>query len=111
MLIITESVCHVSTCQKASCKESGACARAQSRKDMTVDPTTESLKAENKLLRRLLAVHTCGASLYTDDGELSDASVFPFIDFKRDTAEEIEKNLRKRDLDRYQAALAAQQAT
>ena len=120
MLIVSEPVCHISTCTRPSCKEKQACEKAVLRQQerlatavptialVPADEVHAKLIAENKLLRRRLAVRTCSASLYNDDGELSDASVFPFIDFKRDTAEEIEKNLRQRDLDRYQALIAAQ---
>lgn len=47
-------------------------------------------------LRRLLALAHCCSTLYTDDGELSDCSVFPDIDFKRDSVEVIEQKLKER---------------
>lgn len=56
----------------------------------------EMLLKENALLRKLLALRVAGAMLYTDDGELSDASSAPYIDFKRDSAEDIEKMLLER---------------
>jgi hypothetical protein len=49
-----------------------------------------------KLLRKLLAIRVAGASLYGDDGELQDNSVHPCIDFKRDSAMEIERKLLER---------------
>jgi hypothetical protein len=52
--------------------------------------------AENRELRILLAIAHAGLSLYTDDGELQDNRVHPFIDFKRDSVNEIENKLRER---------------
>ena len=51
---------------------------------------------DEKLLRKLLAIRVAGAALYGDDGELQDNSVHPCIDFKRDSAEEIERKLLER---------------
>jgi hypothetical protein len=50
-------------------------------------------------LRQMLAKSTCAATLYTDDGELSDSSVAPFIDFKRDSPEQIRLKLQTRAID------------
>jgi hypothetical protein len=47
-------------------------------------------------LRRLLAMRVAGAMLYTDDGELSDGTEHPAIDFLRHSPEEIESLLRRR---------------
>lgn len=47
-------------------------------------------------LRRLLAMRVAGAMLYTDDGELSDGTEHPAIDFLRNSPEEIEALLRRR---------------
>lgn len=55
-----------------------------------------SLPNENAILRRLLAIRVGGTALYTDDGELQDSSVMPAIDFKRDSAIEIERKLIER---------------
>lgn len=55
------------------------------------DPTTE-----NRILRRLLALRVAGPALYVDDDELQDNSAQPFIDFKRDSAEEIERKIIER---------------
>ena len=50
------------------------------------------------LLRRLLAFRvTSPALLYTDDGELSDASARPLIDFLRDSPQEIQAKLIERN--------------
>lgn len=57
---------------------------------------TSAMPWSEMLLRTLLAHRCCPASLYTDDGELSDASVYPTIDFKRDSAESIACKLRAR---------------
>lgn len=53
---------------------------------------------ENVILRELLAFRVAGGLLYHDDGELSDASEWPHIDFKRDSALEIELKLRERGI-------------
>jgi len=50
-----------------------------------------------QLLRKMLAINYTGAAaLYTDDGELQDGRAWPAIDFKRDSAEEIERKMRIR---------------
>lgn len=65
------------------------------------DPMT----AENQLLRYLLAIRVAGPTLYTDDGELQDNSVQPFIDFKRDTAVVIQSKIRERGQRKMEASL------
>lgn len=63
------------------------------------DPTwisPEALASDNKRLRRMLALQVAGPTLYMDDGELSDSSKRPCIDFKRDSVERIEQALRAR---------------
>ena len=60
--------------------------------------TIDELEADNMKLRRLLAFRVAGHLLYTDDGELHDASAFPFIDFKRDDVDYIEATLKQRGL-------------
>lgn len=49
-----------------------------------------------KILRKLLAVRVAGAFGYYDDGELQDSTTAPFIDFLRDSPEEIERKLIER---------------
>lgn len=56
----------------------------------------ETGREQARALRELLAIHVAGASLYTDDGELSDYSVHPSIDFLRDTPEQIKAKLIER---------------
>jgi hypothetical protein len=51
---------------------------------------------DEQSLRRLLADVTCGHSLYTDDGECSDAGKHPAIDFLRDSPEQIRASLARR---------------
>jgi len=58
----------------------------------------DQLRLENKQLRRMLAVAYSGASLYTDDGELSCGREHPLIDFKRMSIEQIEQCMRQRGL-------------
>ena len=49
-----------------------------------------NLQHENNLLREMLAMAYSGPSnLYMDDGELMDTTQRPFIDYRRDTVEEI----------------------
>ena len=57
----------------------------------------EVLAADNLKLRRMLALQVAGGKLYTDDGELSDSSDFPAIDFLRDTPDFIREALIKRN--------------
>ena len=49
-------------------------------------------------LRIMLCNSYSGAKAYIDDGELSDCRVFPFIDFLRDTPDEIQKKILERNL-------------
>jgi hypothetical protein len=49
-------------------------------------------------LRRLLAIHATGSSLYCDDGELQDCTKYPFIDFLRDSPELIRLKIQQRNL-------------
>ena len=48
------------------------------------------------LLRELLAKRISGANLYSDDGELQDNAIAPFIDFRRDSAKDIARKLEER---------------
>lgn len=67
--------------------------------NMTTD--LESLRAENKLFREMLAFNFGGANLYCDDGELQDSSERPFIDFRLDSAVEIQDKIRERNLNYF----------
>lgn len=58
--------------------------------DKTVMTDTE------RNLRRMLALRVSGAKLYADDGELSDSSEHPFIDFLRDDVDVIAAKLQIR---------------
>lgn len=52
---------------------------------------------DNRELRMLLALYAVGSShLYLDDGEISDSSVHPGIDFKRDSVHDIQERLIQR---------------
>ena len=55
---------------------------------------------ESYKLRLMLAQSLCGGSLYTDDGEIQDNSYMPYIDYKRDSADEIRAKLMQRELNR-----------
>jgi len=55
-----------------------------------------ALKAEDAELRRLLAF--AHGVTYADDGELQDSSDFPFIDYKRDTAEALKAKIYQRGM-------------
>jgi hypothetical protein len=54
-----------------------------------------SAERENLKLRRMLATSS-GTLTYTDDGELQDTSERPWIDYLRDSADEIEEKRRQR---------------
>ncbi len=69
------------------------------------------LEQENKLLRLMLAVYTCGRTLYADDGELQCNAMHPNIDFKRDSADEIQRKLAERSLAEFNASLSKSLAT
>ena len=57
----------------------------------------EDYLEENDLLRSMLARSYSGpGKLYCDDGELQDNSERPFIDFKRDGAEDIQRKMEER---------------
>lgn len=71
--------------------------------------TIDELEADNMKLRQLLAYRVAGHLLYADDGELQDASAFPFIDFKRDDVDYIEATLKQRGL--LQLRIAGSQPT
>ena len=60
------------------------------------------LKEENVKLRALLALAYSGANIYADDGELRDCSVYPFIDYKRDSVELIAFKIQQRSIKRYE---------
>lgn len=65
----------------------------------------DMLRAECGALRDLLCSAHAGALAYRDDGEMQDNTVHPFIDFKRDTPEQILAALRRR----AEAALAGRE--
>jgi len=67
-------------------------------------PQAEPSPEVERKLRRLLAIRVSGAALYGDDGELQDSSVRPFIDFLRDSPDEISAKL----IERNYAALSAE---
>lgn len=60
----------------------------------------QTLRMQQEILelRKLLCSSIAGRAAYTDDGELQDSSVFPFIDFLRDTPQEITVKLCRRSL-------------
>ena len=64
--------------------------------------TSSELENDNLKLRKLLAFAIGGSNLYLDDGEFQDGSQFPIIDFIRDSVEEIEKSIHRRNEIRYQ---------
>lgn len=60
--------------------------------------------AEEKKLRRMLCVAYSGTAAYMDDGEASDARAHPFIDFMRDSVDEIQAKMRERGVKAAPAA-------
>jgi hypothetical protein len=61
------------------------------------------MELNERLLRALLAQQVAGVRLYTDDGELQDASAQPFIDFLRDPPEQIQTKLIERAMNKWKA--------
>lgn len=53
---------------------------------------------ENRHLRFALALNYSGVALYRDDGECADNSVLPFIDWKRDTWDELAAKMKARGM-------------
>jgi len=72
----------------------------------TIPVPVELLVDEDKTLRRMLCVAVCGLSAYMDDGEASDASVHPNIDFLRDSPKDIQRKIWERNRAALQAAPA-----
>ena len=66
---------------------------------------TKSNETDDFKLRALLAITYSGATLYADDGELSCCAMHPFIDFKRDTPEEIALKMQERSIKRWKDSL------
>jgi hypothetical protein len=60
--------------------------------------TAPVVAGEAVRLRRMLAFAYSGANLYTDDGELQDNARQPYIDFLRDSPEQIKAKMRDRAL-------------
>lgn len=58
-------------------------------------------------LREMVAMAYSGIALYCDDGELQDNRVHPFIDFKRDSVEEIDRKMQLRAVNKLNAAMKA----
>jgi hypothetical protein len=55
---------------------------------------------ENKKLRQMLAFYYVGMNTLHEDQELLDCSVYPFIDFKRDELDEIQRKMQQRVFDK-----------
>lgn len=93
--------CEKSRAWLFNCREE---AESQLGEGETVEEAVETglsfsdLKKENFELRAMLAVVYCRSihNLYHDDGELQDNSSHPFIDWKRDTVDEIQLKLIQR---------------
>lgn len=83
----------------------------------SVRPDGMPTSADERHLRRMLCAVCCGPLAYMDDGEASDASVLPVIDFMREPAIVIDSKLRERGLRklaeqrRASAGAAVQDAT
>lgn len=67
------------------------------------------MPAHERKLRVMLALSAGGRGLYTDDGELSDGTEHPFIDFLRDDPEVIEGKLQVRGQNRMQKQYAGEE--
>lgn len=66
-------------------------------KMMSRDISGVNIHQENRELRELLAYQIAGAGLYGDDGELSDSTQHPGIDFRRDTPGQIKRTIIRRN--------------
>ncbi|MES3041854.1 MAG: hypothetical protein V4730_11985 [Pseudomonadota bacterium] len=60
----------------------------------------ERLRADGRVLRRMLGEQWCANQMipfpYTDDGEFSDGSVHPCIDFMNEPADDIRRKMQTR---------------
>ena len=78
---------------------------------LTWDIGRIDLGSENRQLRELLAAQVGGMGIYRDDGELSDSSAHPGIDFRRASPRGIRAALRRRSQNAQNQALANALAT
>ena len=62
---------------------------------------------EGRAIRRMLCTYAGNHGAYMDDGEASDASVHPFIDFLRDSPDKIQKCLTLRGMERLKNEIEA----
>lgn len=82
--------------------------QAYARKPKIIKKPHDS-QADNAKLRYLLAMAYSGfPKLYGDDGELSDSSESPFIDYRRDTVDEIERKITERGQQQIRKATEAE---
>ena len=61
----------------------------------------EPMTNDERILRELVAFNCSGFNLYRDDGELSDCSEVPHIDYMRDSPKEIKEKLRVRRVNEF----------
>lgn len=74
------------------------------------DDEIESIKRDNRHLRRLLALAYSGfGNLYGDDDQLTDTSRMPYIDYVNDTVDKIEQSFHQRAYDAMEATDAKPQ--
>ena len=66
--------------------------------DTEIDESAWKALTEITQLRRMLGILYAGPLAYTDDGELQDNRTTPFIDFMKDTPQEIQAKMRERSL-------------
>jgi hypothetical protein len=64
-----------------------------------------SPEPSDRIWREMLAYAYSGTNLYTDDGELSDGSVIPVIDYLRMTPEQIQAAIRRRGGEKLRAEI------
>lgn len=69
-----------------------------------LDEQLSDAKRENRELRIMVAYAHAGMGLYTDDGELQDTTRHPFIDWKRDPIDEIQRKIAERNLTVFETA-------
>lgn len=71
-------------------------AKAGIRTALATRPQEAAPSDNEKKLRRMLCVAYAGSLAYMDDGEMQDSAQHPFIDFLRDSADEIQARFQQR---------------
>ena len=78
--------------------------------DSPLRPDGMPSSADERMLHRMLCSAYCGPTAYTDDGEASDSSMHPAIDFMRMPPEQIRQLIIERNTAKWKATQDSQQA-